>query len=522
MDNQAMIKHSNKLISPLLLGTLCFSLGSCGATSNGGDSKTYSFLVEFYDDASENKEECEKVGYAYVAYGQPVTSIQPYEDKPRYDEKSKQKPSKAGYRFKSGFSNIEWKGTYADIDASLPAYDHDANSENSNAKLPPSSGDEVDPTFIKGNCSLYANFVETPIQYRTRFYNSGSTIKGNDDKPFGYGKTYTLGDASDNFVSEFPENLTKDAKYGYINNFKGFGFKENCETPFGIGNTGKLTFSFGEGKPTAKDIMPGSIYEDIGKDENGYSLNLYGFDGNWELLGSANSNKPIEISYYANFSDDYKRTYEIQVYNSYEDYLDPSKTGSSIWGDYLSEITFTDENKTVNSETIHFDKNKTTSISGKSIRTWRGFYSEFVSYDNSFGKVGNDGDEKVPELYANKMLFNSNDENIVSAPMKIFPVYSDCEVKISGVAKSYNIAYGNTITFNGEKISFTDAEGKETTVSDLEFGIDNCEIKYQAGGLNDIVLPEECKGENYSLLTDTSKKGNTTVPVLGDIEISKK
>ncbi len=521
-----MIKHSNKFVSSLLLGTLCFSLGSCGATSNGGDSKAYSFLVEFYDDASENKEECKKIGYAYVAYGQPVTSIQPYEDQPRYDEKSKQKPSKAGYRFKSGFSNIEWKGTYADIDTSLPAYDHGATSENSSAKLAPNSGDKVDPKFIKGNCSLYANFVETPIQYRTRFYNSGSTIKGSDDKPFGYGKTYTLGNASDNFVSEFPENLTKVAKYGYINDFKGFGFKENCERPFGIGNTEKLTFSSGEGKPNdaTAGLVPGSFYEDIGtKDEKGYyTLDLYGFDGNWELLGSANSNKPIEISYYANFSDDYKRTYEIQVYNSYNDYLDPSKIVSSIWGDYSSKIAFSSDNKTVTSDTTHSDKNKTTSISGKNIRTWRGFYSEFVSYDNSFGKVGKDGDEKVPELYANKMLFNSNDENIVSAPMKIFPVYSDCEVKISGVAKSYNIAYGTTITFNGNEISFTDAEGKETTVSDLEFGIDNCEIKYQTGGLNDIVLPEGCKGENYSLLTDASKKGNTTVPILGDIEISKK
>ncbi|GEM_PF-4204837 len=519
-----MIKHSPKLISSLLLGTLCFSLGSCGAASNSGDSKTYSFLVEFYDDASENKEECNKVGYAYVAYGQPVTSVQPFEGQSRYDEKSKRKPS-TGKRFKNGFSNIKWEGAYADIDVSLPAYDHDSKSEDNNAKLPPSSGDVVDPKFIKGNCALYANFIETPIEYRTRFYNVGSTIKGNDGKPFDYGNSYTLG----NFVNDFPKNLKKDAKYGYQNDFKGFGFTDASPSPFGKDSADPSPkFSFGEGEPLG-ETTPGSFYEDTeAKDENGhYTLDLWGYDGTWTKLGSANSNKPVEISYYANFTDDYKRTYEIQVYDSYDDYLNQTNS-VSIWGDYSSNISFSEDYKTVSSLTTHTDKltSKKVSKENKNIRNWRGFYSDFVSYDGSFGHIGKEEtkDEAVPELYAGKLLFNSSDENIVSAPMKIFPVFSDCQVKINGLTGTYDIAYGNAITFNGTKISFVDAEGKVTTDLDIGFGINDCEIKYQNNSLNKIVLPEECKDDNYSLLIEgkDSKLLSSSRPILGDIEINRK
>lgn len=508
----------------LLLVAVCFSLGSCGATSNSEDSKTYSFLVEFYDDSDEPK----KVGYAYAAYGQKINSLLPFEGEARYDEKSKQCPT-PGKRFKSGFGNIDWHGTYSDIDTSLPIYD----KQETNSKVAPAEGEEIDISFIKGNCSLYARFKEEPIQYRAVFHDSISTIEGNDDMPYDYGNIHEWG----TFVS-LPDKPEKASKYGYKNDYTGFGFHKASSSPFssltsakfyyGNGNPSSLTsFSIDESTTTIY-AEPGSFYEDLSAiDENGhYTLDLYGFDGEWTKLGSATSSKLTEVHYYANFSSDYKRTYEVKVFNSYDDYANQS-TSISLWGDYLSDIVFDAEYQKITT-TNHRSRDNETNLDGsKKIRAWRGYYAKNVIYEDgegySLGKEGNAINEAVPEIYAGKPFLNLETENAVMAPCSIFPIYSDCKIDIydgtAALKETIDIAFGSTISFFDATISVVDAEGNSHSC-DLGYTIDECGASYKKGGLNDIVLPSECKKENYRLNLSTNPLINE--PVLGDIELRKK
>ncbi len=471
-----------KTILVALLGISSISLFSCTSGSGSGESsskdlRTYSFLVNYYDDINQ------KVGYDYVAYNQPSRVVRKIDSNPFYDYRPhKDVAPEAGKRL--AFDS--WQGNYDEIDPSLPPY-----SEN---KPAPAKGDVIDINHIKGPCSFYPTFKKEIISYKTRFYNGNELIK-EGGAVFDEGKTHSWGE----FVT-LPETPSKVSRYGYKNDFLGYVFSENGENKTPFASLESASFYSGEGEPSKTtsffdesgkmvspaSVAPGSFYEDCSsKDANGYyTLDLYGFDGEWNYLASLASDTP-KISYYARYKEDEKIAYDIKVFRSYEEFENKANPIRVASASYATQIKFSEDKHTL---IFTKDSDKTNIVlmdedhlPMKTIRKWMGVFAS---------------DESVIEQYRGKLL---SDEYYVFAPLNLFPISMDCKITLMdslGEKKgSFPIAYGNKISINdsAKTVTVKDAEDSEKSIPWNDGG---WKATYSEA---DISLPESLKGQELSL-----------------------
>ncbi len=489
-----MKNRLNKKFFLLALPVLIPGLMSCSSSSSDSDDgKTYAFEVDFYDDSVTPN----LVGYDYVAYGQSSNTVRTYEGQTAYSYKSKKEESpNAGYYY----SFSKWTGIYESVDTNLPAYkykNHDA----------PEVGSSVDMTSIKGDCKVYANFEEKQIQFQILFFNGGISIKDNNGNPFGYGTKY-------NFFSEsvaMPTNKpTKNVSYGYSSEFVGYSFKENALKPFE--DLSKSIFVYGDGDPSIKDsfessngnitlssLPSGSLYEDrSSKDEDGnYTLDVYGYDGEWTKIGSANSDTALTIKFYSNFTSNTPNSYQVNLFDS--KYVDTASYIGTLNSNYESHLVFSSDQKEISSVASDDSVLDTKTVSlDEEIRTWIGFYDN----DTTTGFI-------YPGAIITKDFYNL-------ANINLYPIFYDCQLKIESKKEGvddglFKVEYGSRFTIKGLTASFQDHKGNEQEIDLSDYGYsENILEPNIAYSEVDISLPDLRKGAAFS----------TNDAILGDLIIS--
>lgn len=482
--------HKRITIVTLLIITsvsLCScSDGSSSSEVSSDDLRTYSFVVDYYDDIHQ------KVGYDYVAYNEPSRVVRKIDSNPSYDYKPHNSVAPdAGVRYVFD----SWKGNYGKINSSLPPY--------SEKKPVPDEGTPVDIHHIKGPCSLYATFKEETISYQTRFYNENQLMK-EGDALYDENTNHSWGD----FVT-LPPEPSKVSRYGYKNDFLGYGFKANGKSVSPFRSLASASFYSGEGKPTevasftdvngqitSTSVAPGSFYEDRStKDEQGYyTLDLYGFDGEWNFLASLASGNP-KISYYANYADDKEMVYDVEIFRSYEDFKGKSANPiQTVGASFATQIGFSSDQRILTFTEDGVKTNVTLAESDlpmKKIRKWMGVFAD---------------DESIIEQYRGKFL---SDDNYVFAPVSLFPISADCTMTVLdsfGEEKgSLSIAYGNKFRIEEATkiIVAKDAEGNTNSLS-IDWNDGEWKAYYSS---SDVSLPDSMKGKE--LLLDDA--------VIGDI-----
>lgn len=454
------------------VSSLCSCSGSSSDDSGTSDGKTYSFVVDYYDDAGI------QVGYDYVPYGKPSRSVRKPAEKDAYDYK----PHKSDLTITAGKRWVfsEWEGKYENVDATLPAYN---NSEHP----VPEIGETIDRNNIKADCSLKAEFVEEDITYTTRFYSEGSLIKDGDT-------------AYDNNVKHawgsfpaMPTEPSKKSNYGYQTDFLGYGFKSGGNSLKPFKSFGEFYYGYGEPDSVEQfyltdgtsvtEVSSGSLYEDIStKGEDGYyTLDLYGYDGEWNYIGSmATLNQ--KVSLYANYSEPKKVDFPVEIYSSYDSKSSGAKpiaTTTATFthkmyfteGDDYYTLTFKEEEKSQDSGTedqgtqgqetqgsesqeesshstsVNIDKSE---ISYNKIRKWMGFYSD---------------DDSISDLYRGKPM---PDDAYVFAPLSLFPISADCTVTI--VDADGNKLCDPLVIKYGTKLTIATKDTSESTSEDTSEG----------------------------------------------------
>ncbi len=480
-------KTKRKTAAVISLFALASALTSCNSGSNGSgedssvDGKTYSFVVSYFDDAGA------QVGYDYVPYGKPSRSVRQLDNQPSYDYKPHSEfIAKAGKRMVFD----SWVGQYQNVDTSLPPY--------SSSHPAPENGEEVSVNNIKGECSLKSVFIEEDIVYTTRFYSDGSIIK-DGDVVYDDGVKHEWG----SFPS-LPATPSKGSSYGYKTDFLGYGFKSDGKSAKPFSSFDDAGFYYGFGEPNAvssfvssdgtavSELPSGSLYEDIStKDESGYyTLDLYGYDGEWTKVGSMATLNP-KINLYANFASPSKVDFDVNIYSSYKSYVDGDEPLATTSATFASSISFSEDflslsfkqNEESVDETIGIDASNLT-FKNKNIRKWMGKFSS---------------DEGVSELYRGKLM---PDDAYVLAPLSLFPISSDCSIAVKNndgeVLTTLYVKYGSKITVNetDKKISATDSAGNEVTFSYASLGEVDWELTYSE---DDIALAEEFKGKAVSI-----------------------
>lgn len=449
----------------LSLVPFLFSLASCSASSSS-TAHAVAFTVNFLDDEGNN------VGYKYVHYGESIEYASPTSSSgTTYDfiSKSSKLPA-TGYR--NAF--LKWSGTYDSNSATeVGAYD-------SSSHLPPKTDgtEEIDPSNIKGSCTVKANFTETILTLKTRYKNASQNIMDPTVPTSLYSKSFDWGTSS--LDGYFPTDPTRTPSWGHKSPFKGYIFasedkQKEAETPFKASGI----YYHGAGDPTAVTVLDkdgatvtspvlGALYEDTS------SYTLYGYDGvytkigQWNTKAYASNTSPLTITYYASFGDT-TLDFTSKIYASESDFnnrdtASPSTPIGSISSSFAKSLTFDIDTSIVSGTkadgtAVSFDY----SAKGlKKIKEWVGYFDSSSDTSNIYanGPVAVDygimADASFYPVYRDQKVVYYPSQDDATAGTNALDVVTG-----STTQKYAYIDFGSRLVFDyaGKNITSTDAEG---------------------------------------------------------------
>jgi hypothetical protein len=388
-----MNKKSFLFATSLTLIASLTSLVSCSVGGSSSATRSVVFTVSFYD----SQDLSHQVGFAYAAYGESASFKA--SDGEKFPTSTKDQTLAPGY----GFSFDKWTGKYSSTTSPSPVYSYHSA---------PVEEEDVDLSFIKGDCSVYATFTQEKLLYGVLFHNGGELMRDSDDVPLFSGDTFSFGN-----TITLPSNPSTTSTWGKDTNFTGYSFSSSATAPdVTTTNYGTNTkFYYGEGEPgtsvndlTTKQatstITSGSIYE------NTSDQKLFVYSGSsWTALNktlSIDETKAPIIDYYAVY-DKTTHDFPIKLYASEADYLTGSNPSSTvIYGAYESSLTLT--STSVSATNVSGETKNITLDAGKTY---------VIRYSNLSADY--DGNKSIENYYKGKTLESSSLK--VNAPIGIYP-----------------------------------------------------------------------------------------------------